>query len=186
MRWFRDKHTPDQIAAWMKGQAARGTYDGIMTPRAQVYCAACTSAHYSSGSILLLTRDEGMHSCVWWKNPDYERCLHLSLSFRDPQTGLLRSKDTPWSSTWIEAVFGHLKTLIWTEPPVYPEGKAHDVWHYRVFLRQVGRFPSSLAAKSIRKPTLRPIGSPGAICEQNSAKNSSSWKESLRRPQVKS
>lgn len=31
--------------------------------------------------IIIFTRDEGAHTCGWWKNPDYERCYHLSISF---------------------------------------------------------------------------------------------------------
>lgn len=133
MRWFADHWTIDNIAAGLKRQAAMGSYDGIMTPAAKRYTEACKCAHHSSGSILLFTRDIGMHDCGWWKNPDYNQCLHLSLSFRDPKTGQPRSRDDEWSEKWIDAVFGPMKRLIWTEPPYYPEGKKNDVWHYRVF-----------------------------------------------------
>ena len=133
MRWFNEHWTPDNIALWLKRQAATGTYDGILTPSARRYTEACKCAHRPSGSILLYTRDIGMHDCGWWKNPDYNQCLHLSLSFRDPKTGEARERDREWSDTWIEAAFGPLKTLIWTEPPYYPEGIANDVYHYRVF-----------------------------------------------------
>ena len=133
MRNFDHNWTPENIAQWLLYQASFGTHDGILTPRAQLYTKKCTATHQPTGAILLLTRDEGMHESGWWKNPDYERCLHLSLSFRDPQTGLQRSRDKDWTEKYVEAIFGPTKNLIWTEPPYSPEGKKGDVWHYRVF-----------------------------------------------------
>lgn len=133
MRWFGDHWTEENIAGWLKQQASCGEYDGVMTERAKRYTDSCTAAHKSSGSILLFTKDIGMHDSGWWKNPDCNQCWHLSLSFRDPQTGHPRGKDQEWTDKWIEAVFGPLKRLIWAEPPYYPEGKRNDVWHYRVF-----------------------------------------------------
>jgi len=141
MRWFDERWTPDNIAGWMKSRAALGGYDGIMTERAKRYVNDCTAGHRPSGSVLIFTRDVGMHESGWWKNPDYERCHHLSLSFRDPQTGKPRSRDQAWSRTWIDSFFGPLKTLIWTEPPYYPEGKANDVYHYRVFFSEGWQAP---------------------------------------------
>lgn len=133
MRTFTDKHPHSLIVEWLKRQASTGDYSGIMTTAAKRYCDDCRSVHQPSGTIFIFTRDVGMHSSGWWKNPDYERCLHLSLSFRDPETGQPIGKDQKWTDTWIDEVYGPLKTLIWTEPPFYPEGKANDVWHYRVF-----------------------------------------------------
>ncbi len=133
MRMFTEQWTKANIVSWVKSRAALGTYDGIMTPRAKAYSDSCTAAYKPDGSILLFTRDEGMHECGWWKNPDYERCLHLSLSFRDPETGKPRPLDKDLSDEWIDLFFGPTKNLIWAEPPYYPEGKKNDVWHYRVF-----------------------------------------------------
>lgn len=133
MRAFDDNWTPTTIANYLMVQASYDTYDGILTPRSKRYTDKCKAIHRSSGSILLFTRDAGMHSSGWWKNPDYEQCLHLSLSFRDPKTGIPRSRDKEWTETWVEAFFGPTKNLIWTEPPYSPDGKKNDVWHYRVF-----------------------------------------------------
>lgn len=133
MRWFDERWTFENIAGWLKRNAEFGSYDGIMTPAAERYLAARQAAHQPTGSILIFTRDVGMHDCGWWKNPDYNQCWHLSLSFRDPKTGKTRSRDRELSDQWIDAVFGPLRNLIWTEPPYYPEGKQNDVWHYRVF-----------------------------------------------------
>lgn len=133
MRIFSEQWTCENIARWLQWKASFGTYDGIMTPYAKAYTDQCKAIHKPSGTILLFTRDEGMHESGWWKNPDYERCLHLSLSFRDPKTGLPRSRDKDWTDKWIEAFFPATKNLIWAEPPYSPEGKKADVWHYRVF-----------------------------------------------------
>lgn len=98
----------------------------------EAYVDSCTAIH-ASGLIIMLTRDTGHHSSGLWKNPDYERCLHLSLSFRDPATGKPRPRDKAASAIWVRAIFGNLERLVWTEPPVSERGKANDVWHYRVF-----------------------------------------------------
>jgi hypothetical protein len=141
MRWFSESWSLEQIAEWMKTCAAGGHYTGIMTPAAKRYLDHCKAAHRPSGSILIFTRDAGMHSSGWWKNPDYERCWHLSLSFRDPVTGAVRPRDKQWTRIWIDVIFGPLKTLIWTEPPYYPEGKKSDVYHFRVFFSEDWRSP---------------------------------------------
>ncbi len=37
------------------------------------------------------------------------------------------------ASRWCALFYGDWCRLIWAEPPFSPEGKSHDVWHYRVF-----------------------------------------------------
>lgn len=32
-------------------------------------------------AIVIMTRDIGYHTSGWWKNPDYERCFHVSISY---------------------------------------------------------------------------------------------------------
>ena len=133
MRWFDTHWTYENIAGYLKRMANTGSYNGELTPAAERYRDACQAGHRPSGSLLIYTRDIGMHACGWWKNPDYNQCLHLSLSFRDPKTGAYRSRDAEMSRIWVETFFGPLKNLIWTEPPAYAEGKKADVYHYRVF-----------------------------------------------------
>ncbi|MCK5236435.1 MAG: hypothetical protein KAR06_05545, partial [Deltaproteobacteria bacterium] len=48
----------------------------------------CRGFYMPLGVMLIFTRDEGMHDAGWWKNPDYARCYHLSISFKDPATGV--------------------------------------------------------------------------------------------------
>jgi hypothetical protein len=133
MRWFDNTWTAESIAAWCKGTASGGFYTGLMTPQAKIYTKNCTVAHQPSGTIIMFTHDKGAHDSGWWKNPDYNACQHLSLSFRDPKTGAYREKDKKLSKLWIEAFFGPLQNLIWAEPPYSSDGKRADVWHYRVF-----------------------------------------------------
>lgn len=135
MRIFNaDWHIPG-MSNWLRRQAYCGVMDMNSRepyPR-EKYLDACKGMHPLTGTLALLTRDTGHHTCGWWKNPDYERCLHLSLSFTDPETGKPREQDKDAASQWVTAVFGESSRLVWTEPPYSPEGKAKDVWHYRVF-----------------------------------------------------
>lgn len=79
------------------------------------------------------TRDIGHHTGGWWKNPDYERCWHLSMAQRDPMTGSPVPKQAAFYQELAEAFFGGDAKLTWLEGPYTPEGKALDVWHYRLF-----------------------------------------------------
>jgi hypothetical protein len=75
---------------------------------------------------IIFTRESGYHSSGWWKNPDYERCWHLSISFRGgSEKKALREI--------IDNLFRPYERLIWVEPPYSPEGKKNNVWHYRLF-----------------------------------------------------
>lgn len=133
MRYFGTNWTRANVAAYLKRCAAVGEYNGVMTPSAQYYVDYCKVGYRPDGAILIFTRDTGHHTSGWWKNPDYERCLHLSISFRDPETGERAPHNKPVSHLWVDEFFGPTKNLIWAEPPYTPEGKAADVWHYRVF-----------------------------------------------------
>jgi hypothetical protein len=130
--------TDDQMAAVasaMKRVCQYGIYTGrLETREALTYFNRC-KRHVPTdpGSTLIFTRDDGMHSSGWWKNPDYSRCLHLSLSFQDRETSGLAPKHVALTEKWVEFFFGQWKRLIWAEPPFSEHGKKHDVWHYRVF-----------------------------------------------------
>jgi len=83
--------------------------------------------------VLLYTRDVGHHSSGWWKNPDYENCYHLSLSFFDSVTG----KPAPFrrgeAEVWVRLFFGDDRRLLWCEPPSSALGRDRQVHHYRLF-----------------------------------------------------
>ena len=75
---------------------------------------------------VIFMRESGYHSGGWWKNPDYERCWHLSISFPG-------GKNENKLNKILEGLFGSNKKLLWVEPPYSKEGKSNDVWHYRLF-----------------------------------------------------
>lgn len=136
------EHAMAALAADMKRVAAYGRYNGrVDTPEAQRYMTRCTRVHRETGTRLLYTRDYGHHTSGWWKNPDYEYCVHLSLSFVDPETGANRARDQALSARWCELFFEDWRRFIWAEPPYSPHGKAADVWHYRVFTSADYRTP---------------------------------------------
>lgn len=123
---------------WLVGSIARnmrrianyGLWDG----RGQTdYLERCKGFHTPTGAVLIFSRDIGHHTSGWWKNPDYERCFHLSLSFRDPVSMEPRPRDKKLTKEWVEAFYGSARDKIWSEPPYSPTGKRFDTWHYRLF-----------------------------------------------------
>jgi hypothetical protein len=113
-----------------------GTYDGIATERNANLIDRCKGYHVTTGSLIIFTRDAGHHSSGWWKNPEYERCWHLSLSFVDPLTLKPRDKDILLTDKWIQAFYHDNKRYLWSESPFSPIGKHRGVWHYRVFCNE--------------------------------------------------
>lgn len=93
------------------------------------YYRAAFRVYANSGVSLGLTRDEGHHTSGWFKNPDYERCYHLSIMFRDPETEAPIRFDFKAAKVWIQLVFPAWQRFIWEEGQV-----SHiPVRHYRVF-----------------------------------------------------
>lgn len=133
MRYFNHDWTKEGVARWLKVESAKWVWNGRDTPHGTAYIDHCTAAHVPTGSILILTREDGYHTSGWWKNPDYERCLHLSVSFRDPETGEKLPRDKSVTEDWLTLIFGDYRRLIWSEPPCSDEGKKGDMWHYRLF-----------------------------------------------------
>ena len=115
--------------------AAKMTYDGRPSPAAMRHINRCTHHHKPTQTTILYTRDVGMHDSGWWKNPDYNRCLHLSLSFIVMEGGSFHRlpHDHKMSRLWAEAFFGDDAKLLWIEGPFSEKGKIADVWHYRLF-----------------------------------------------------
>lgn len=75
---------------------------------------------------IIFSRDIGHHTSGWWKNPDYERCYHLSISFPG-------GKNKNGLEKILDGLFGLGKRKIWIEPPYSRHGKTNEVWHYRLF-----------------------------------------------------
>lgn len=108
-----------RVKAW----AMKGYFDGqVMSP----YFQDCTWWIEQHQCQIIFTRDIGHHSSGWWKNPDYERCWHLSISFPG-------GKNKNALAKIIDGLFGADKKMIWIEPPYSEQGKRKEVWHYRLF-----------------------------------------------------
>lgn len=117
----------------MKTAAERSTYDGQLgggryLDRCRHYCS-------NTSALMIFTRDIGMHTSGWWKNPDYERCYHLSISFaaREQAEFFPLPHNHKVARRWCEAIFHDRTKLLWIEPPFSEHGKARDVYHYRLF-----------------------------------------------------
>jgi hypothetical protein len=114
----------------------RGFYDGPDTFANVQYVGLCSHVFTLATDLeatILFTRDIGHHSGGWWKNPDYERCWHLSLGFRNPLHCEHLPHDRPQSDRIARMFFGDDAVKCWIEAPYSEEGKRCDIWHYRLF-----------------------------------------------------
>ena len=109
-------------------------YTGMGTPKDQFIVSACTHAHFRTGTVVIFTRDGHFHDSGWIKNPDFNQCYHLSLSFFDRATGESAPQNRKKADLWCKLLFGqdNLRKLL-IEGPKSPEGNIKDVWHYRLF-----------------------------------------------------
>jgi len=126
----------DALVPFAKRRALRGFYTGKATPSNMMLIRACSHLWSYDGvhhAKLIFTHDVGHHEGGWWKNPDYERCWHLSLSYADNVTNLPLPQDHGRSEVIAAAFFGEDRKLAWIEPPYSDDGIARHVWHYRVF-----------------------------------------------------
>lgn len=141
----------DSMLAKVRLSANAGHFDGRETAANMAYIRRCTWFHGASGTQFIYTRDTGHHSSGWMKNPDFERCWHFSVSFREPlqwpedrimsQDFLLRMGmifpqapfDKRLAALWARALLEDMHRYAWVESPKSPEGKHLEVLHYRVF-----------------------------------------------------
>lgn len=119
-------HIDESFVATIRAQAERGLFDGSPQSQGSIYFRRCIHRCPNTRASVIYSRDTGHHSSGWWKNPDYERCYHLSLSFDGGHNRKLAER-------WCKAIFGDEVTQLWIEPPYSPAGKAREVWHYRLF-----------------------------------------------------
>jgi hypothetical protein len=124
----------EKIALQLKLAAESGMYSGLIrTPADEIYFERCKAYYPRTGALMIFTRDTGHHTSGWWKNPDYERCYHLSLSFRDPETFEPRPFDSKEGKRWAKLFFGDSIRRLWIEPPYSEHGIRLDTHHYRLF-----------------------------------------------------
>lgn len=113
-----------EIFPRIKKVANHGTFDG--KSQHDPYLLGCRWFIEKYGCSVIFSRDAGMHSCGWWKNPEFERCFHLSISFPG-------GKNKNSLNKILDGLFGGYKKWIWEESPYSPQGKQNEVWHYRLF-----------------------------------------------------
>lgn len=116
--------------------AAKWIYDGVYSSRTMALLQTCGWFYVDpAGEVcrIIYTRDAGHHSNGWWKNPEYERCLHLSISFVDRFTGEPQDFDLKRADKIAAAFWNDDRRKAWIEKPYSSEGKANHVWHYRLF-----------------------------------------------------
>lgn len=124
----------EKIVAALRLAALSGAYSGLIrTPDDEAYFRRCRAVDHHEGVALIFTRDTGHHMSGWWKNPDYERCFHLSVSFFDPETYQAAPFRHDAARAWARMFFRHDTRWVWVEPPYSPEGRARGVHHYRLF-----------------------------------------------------
>lgn len=126
----------EALVPFARARARRGLYDGRVTPQNMALIRRCSHVwafNPAEEATVLFTRDVGHHSGGWWKNPDYERCFHLSIAYRSALTGQPIEHDASRSQVVAAAFYGDDARLAWVEPPYSPEGKGRGVWHYRLF-----------------------------------------------------
>jgi hypothetical protein len=144
---------PQSVIAQIRLCARHGVSTGRdYLPHEAAYYRRCSWLHRRTGTLIMCTRDTGHHTSGWMKNPDFERCLHLSLSFREPRPQALTDDLirphviadlggwiglAPWNTAlagqWVQAVLGETAKLSWHEGPFSTEGKKIGVQHWRVF-----------------------------------------------------
>jgi hypothetical protein len=85
------------------------------------------------GVRIIFTRDVGNHTGGWLKNPDYERCYHLSLSFRTANGKSLLPQNKRIAMELVDLFYSFDSRLLWVESASSRAGVLHDVWNYRLF-----------------------------------------------------
>lgn len=145
---LRPGETIEQLAKRMRAFAVasgRINYGRTAPGELQPFTSMIALGEYTV--TVIFTRDAGHHTGGWLKNPDYERCWHLSLSFRGsdghPLNPARRLERAPqmhvMARRFCEAFYGADTRYIWAEPPFSKIGKQYQVWHYRVFVDEQWR-----------------------------------------------
>ena len=131
MRRFKKGWLKTSVAQHLRLQALKGTNNGQVSD--MPYVQSCMASYQDEDltHYVQFTRDRGMHDCGWWKNPTYNQCFQLSLSFRDVYDEHV-AQQHDLAREWTRLFFGEHVNLLWIEPPYYEAGKIADVYHYRL------------------------------------------------------
>ncbi len=125
------------VARELRRRATTWTWRGEMGPDTMRRLTYCHFDHGETRTRVMFTRDAGMHESGWIRNPDYDRCFHLSLSPfpHDVLIGVVPVLDfrPEIERLWVEAFYGEDAHLTWREGPKTPEGRGREVAHWRLF-----------------------------------------------------
>lgn len=88
---------------------------------------------------VILTFDVGYHASAWWKNSDFDRCLHLSFAWPGATFKWDSKIEAPTDKeiyAWGEACFGEYAKWSWIEPAakVFDPHRLSNMPHIRLFL----------------------------------------------------
>lgn len=127
----------DWVARRLYVRSLSGMHMGIMDPPALAYLDYCHFDSALTRTRVIFTRDSGHHLSGWFKNPEFERCWHLSLSaFPDNvQTDghLLETHQPATQRLFLRAFFKGDAPKTWLESAKTPEGQRLGVVHFRLF-----------------------------------------------------
>lgn len=123
----------DVLVKSARRRASRQYYDGSENMALMRECASLFAINPLVSALMIYTRDIGHHAHGWWKNPDYERCLHLSISFCMNPSGRPLPYDRKQGEHIAKAFFGSSSRLLWVEPPYSAYGRHCEVYHHRLF-----------------------------------------------------
>lgn len=132
-----DSYKPD--VQKMRFKAFLEPWDGkkdILLRYRQIFKSLTDSESFTS---IIITFDVGYHNSGWWKNSQYDRCLHLSISMND---GKNVSKSTEEEiNAWIDLVFKdtHPDAMKWLWHETGFKHKTVD--HYRLFYSKITNQP---------------------------------------------
>lgn len=131
---MNSKKIPDSVVAELRRRAFSGIWNGDESFESVQYRERCTFYDPANGVSVIYTREEGYHSSGWFKNPQCERCHHISIGFKDPATMEPIDHNHAFANQLVAAILGarNIKK-VYIESPVTGQGKSFDIWHYRVW-----------------------------------------------------
>ena len=120
----------------MKRHAGTGVLNVRSDPMGNPYFHSATRPHIPTGSLLLFTRDYGYYASREISSALYDRCYHLSISFKDfsKKPPLPADFNPALASAWVQAFFEDWQSLVWTnDNNAQRNARIDEVHHYRVF-----------------------------------------------------
>jgi hypothetical protein len=106
------------------------------------------SSRYAEGNKLIFSAETGLYKIAITRDPSLDRCLHLSHWRSGDESGRLRMPyDFSAMEEILDAFFGPFKILLWVQPPTSQDGRALDLYQFRLFMDEDWR-PNPLAMRT--------------------------------------